>query len=338
MVKRRRANKKPGFFGRAFRSLFSIVILSAFVIGIALFVRELSDVNSGIISRFATPLLSQLGLSGDAAGDVAGDFVQRVSQTKLSTQNKQSIQDTVNAEENYNSNDNRTLLFSVGLIADTGDENEMLRKAIGQAEAAGAEYIIHLGDLTAWGDMKSLLAARDVLNTATVNWYVIPGDHDLAESVGRNNFTQVFGEPNESVTINGKNILLFDNSANFTPIESASLNWLTAELKEADIVILSQPIYHPVNPRVMGMFEGVEDTEVRAQANFMLKEIQNSGVTAIIAADHHKSSESPDPVRSSLTHYVVGAAAVDRNLQRPRFSMLKVFANGEVEVDDVVIE
>ncbi len=338
-MQKRGREKKRGLFGRLFRSLFSIVILSAFVIAIALLVKQMSSFNSIAVSKYTSPVLNKLGFSGDAAGVVAGEFVERLAHTKINSQQNKELPQVAAVQTEKTSSDRKSeRLFSVALIADSGDENDMLEKAINKAEEAGVDYIVHMGDATAWGDIKSLEAAKSVLNSASVEWYIIPGDHDLADSVGADNFIQVFGETNSMFEVQGKTFLLLDNSANFTPISEESLNWQLSNIKKSDFVIMSQPIYHPVNPRVMGVFDGKIDKKVKSQAEVLLEAVRDSKVEAIFAADHHKSSENKDPVRNSLTHHVVGSVATQRNLQRPRFSILHVYATGDYGVEEVILE
>jgi hypothetical protein len=118
--------------------------------------------------------------------------------------------------------------------------------------------------------------------------------------------------------------------------------WFKGELKDADFVLLSQPIYHPKNNIVMGVVKGEEVADVLAQSKEILDLIQKSNVMAVIAADQHMSSQNPDPVRDSLSHIVVGAVTKTHdgiiNLQTPKFAVLSVYDDGTYNVADVPLD
>ena len=85
MLKRRQSDKGSQLTGRLFRSVVSIVVLTAFVLFISLFVRELSDFNVSKAVKYAKPLLARLHIKIDEEqiGQVAGEFAQRISQTNI---------------------------------------------------------------------------------------------------------------------------------------------------------------------------------------------------------------------------------------------------------------
>ena len=175
------------------------------------------------------------------------------------------------------------------------------------------------------------------MDDSGLTYYALPGDRDLYDTVGQQAFLDVFGVNYHSVGIGGKKFVLLDNSANFTIVLGNLIDWFVREVADADFVLLSQPLYHPSNDKVMGVVDGEEDAAVRKQALELLDVIRASPVVAVVAGDHHMSSTSPDPVDTQLTHYVVGAITRERNLQPPRFGVLTIFTDGDYEVKDVVL-
>jgi hypothetical protein len=83
---------------------------------------------------------------------------------------------------------------------------------------------------------------------------------------------------------------------------------------------------------------------VLEQRNELLAMIRSSNVLAVIAGDHHKSSEISDSERASLTHHVVGAITGVVNeypqsvIQDPRFSILTVYDDRSFQLEDIILD
>lgn len=353
MVFKRRRKRKNSFFRRAFRSTFAIIILTAFVFGISLFVKELSSLaqDSNKVGRLAAPLLAQLGLPQEDAGQVAGEFVERFSQTGLVKNDVSSLDSTSNNATNdanegnkeFSTASNKSIkdsskkLFSIALFAESEDDIDNLQLAIDKAISLDVDYIVHLGDLTQWGDVESLTTIKKVLSESGISWYAVPGDLDLGQSVGTSNFLSVFNTNYTMLTLKDINILVLDNSANYTPLDEERFTWFLNNIKKADFVMFSQPLYHPTNPKVMGIVDGETQEDVYNQKNILLSEIRKYDIKAIFAADQHMASKSADEEKENLFHYVVGALAKRRNLQTPRFSVLTVFEDGAYDVSEIIL-
>jgi len=238
-------------------------------------------------------------------------------------------------------------VLTIGLIADSEGDHESLEKALSGLGDRNVDAVFFLGDLTQYGDLDSLRTVKDILDRSGLEILVIPGDHDLAASAdegdlsGRKNFTEVFEHNIHLYEKGGYTFMLFDNSPNFSKVSEEDLEWFEDSLDRADFVMLSQPLYHPTNPRIMGMFEGDVVSTVRAQAEEMLTNIRESKVRAIIAADQHFFSKNIDPERSSLSHIVVGALISNkssfRNPQSSRYAILRIYKSGNYKVEEVVL-
>ena len=346
--KRRSKNSGPGFFRRMIRSIFSIVVLSALILGITIFMRELSGVDVDKIAYLA----GLAGLDQQKAGEVAGEFAKRVSNTDVGLDTSIS-QDVSNQNETVGGSDiisssntrvaeNSTAIVKVAVFADSHSDLNNLQKAIDLAKDNNVDAVFHLGDHTNLGVLSSLEDSKKIMDASELNYYAVPGDRDLYDSVGSDNFTATYGTNFHSITINGYKFVALDNSANYTTIPSNVLVRFQQELQDADFVLLSQPLYHP-STKVMGVTDGEEVPEVREQALEILGYIRDSNVKAIIAAEQHISSETTDSVDLQLKHIVVGAITETINdrpqriLQTPRFSILNITEEGDYYIKQIVL-
>src|SRR3989344_3405791 len=318
-MKKRDKSNKSSVLGKLLRPIISIIVLTALVLGIALFVKEISTMSYKRVISITAPLLAKVGLSSDKAGEVAGEFIKRASDTDINIGN--IIKDTSDPIKNSKS------AVTVAIFSDPHSDNLDLLKAISKTKDLSVDAIFHLGDHTDLGVITKLEEAKKILDESDLKYYTIPGDHDLWQSVGVGNFAQVFGDNFHSITLKGVKFVMLDNSANYTVIDAKLTAWFTEEVKNADFVLLSQPLYHPTFNRIMGVVDGEDVIKVKDQALEILNLIRQSKVKAIIAGDQHGSSISIDTQRSTLSHIVIGAITSERNLQSPRFSVIRVYAD-----------
>ncbi len=379
---KRRYRKKEsllsGFIKRAVRAGLSIVVLSAFVLGIAFFVKQVATFNTDKFASLSKPYASKIGLEEQQIGEVAGEFIKRltdidienmldgVSTSKLEGEKEEEKQ------EGQNSNAPQPAdvvplgkqVLSFAIVADSHVANDKqdyinnkdhLNVALSKAKELGVGGVIHVGDITNWGVLSDLKEAKKYLDESELKYYALPGDRDLAQAVGNSAFVDVFGKGNQTFELNGYKFVLLDNSANYTLIPKEDMDWFANQVTDADFVILSQPLYTEglvlFNYLYMGSSEELPENEslvekqrqVKVQRDILLEQIQNSNVKAVVAGDHHKSSQLTDGVRPSLTHYVCGALTetiseyAQSVLQSQRFCNLKVFENGSFVVEDILL-
>lgn len=341
---------KAEFATRAVRSVSAVVILTALVLGISYFVRELSTLDPTKLVRVSAPILAKVGVSEEKAGEVAGKFAKRIGETNIGFPDKdvdeedlvseddENVESDESNEEDIVAAESERELFSVAILADSHNDNERLTKALERAEELSVSAVFHIGDLTDLGITENLRDAKKTLDESATKYYAIPGDRDLWQSVGPDNFTEVFGKNYYKVTLDGYKFVILDNSANYTVVEEELIEWFGEEVEDADFVLLAQPLYHPTNDKVMGNVNDETVADVREQAIEILTSIRESDVKAIFAADHHKFSESADPEDEDLVHFVMGAITEERNLQTPRLAVLKVFDGGDYEVEQIVLD
>ena len=356
----RRVKKRVVFF-RFVRSIIAITILSSLILVITLVVKETESLTPEKIGKITTPLLARLRIkvSEEEVSKFAGNLAQRFSNTNLSSGNP-SGDGVIEGDSTsiFASNDNKNKIFSIAILADVQQDFINLEKALNLIGQDNYSKIFILGDMTDYGDKEALSTVKESIDTFGFEYYAIPGDHDIAESLDTSNFNSVFGNNHYLIEVLGKRFLLLDNSANYTPIEPSLISWFEESIKGVDFVVLSQPLYveglnPPFNSIYMGSTqipptsEDLKDKQeaVRDQGKSILELIRKEkSVKAIFAGDHHKSSEIIDPIRDTLTHYTVGAVSSTVReypqslIQTSRFSKLVVFEDGSYDVSDVILD
>ncbi len=333
-------NRNPGFLRRSFRSLLSITVLSALVLSISYFIKYVSTLDTETALNYTAPLLGRLGIDKESVGEVAGKVSVRVSQ---------DIEELNGAAPFVEANTDPVVvkqdsLLKIAVLADSHDDSVNLASALDLASKNNANLIFHLGDITNLGLIEDLEKAKELLEASTAPYFALPGDRDLWQSVGTQNFLEVFESDFHTVTFNGINLVLLNNSATYTPISQETLDAFASALLNADFVFLSQPLYHPLNSKSMGYdAEGEIVQELYDQAQSILTLVRASNVKAVISAEHHISSNYSDPVKPELRHITVGAVTSTVNnrpqrlLQSPRFSILNVFEDRSFKMEEIIL-
>lgn len=342
--KRSSSRKKSHSPFSLIKSVLAMVVLTAFVLALSFFIRELSTTTPTRLIDLSSPVLSRLGVTEDEAGQVAGEFIKRIGETSIKESAKEvSVTVPITPE----SSSDKVALLRVALMSDSENDTITTKKALNILKEENIKNFFYLGDLTNWGDLNSLTTMKGFFDESGVNYYVLAGDHDLAASVqqgdtlGLNNFKSVFGNNFHSVTISGKKFVLLGNGANHSLIDSETITWFKQELVDADFVILAQPLYHPTNSRVMGYTDGEVDQLVKEQALELLNLIRASDVNIIFSADQHLSSENKDPIKNDLLHVVIGALISNstqlRNPQTPRFTIFTLYEDDTYKIEDKIL-
>lgn len=234
------------------------------------------------------------------------------------------------------------LLFTFGLLADSHSDNELLKKALEQM--GEVKFVIGLGDYTDVGTLEELQNAKKIFDEGKIRYFVIPGDHDLWDSRDKQkqptaNFSQVFGPPWQSFEFEGVGFLLLDNSDNYRGFGDTQIQRLEEELerfKKSNIrfvlAFVHEPLSHPSSDHIMGRVE----SNLKDQAQNVIKILKTGGVKKVFAGDIHFFSQYNEP-SVSLPMTTVGAVSTQRNSQSPRFARVGVFEDGTTLVEDVEI-
>jgi len=331
--------RKRSFLFKFFSSLVAVVSISALILLITVIISEISNpdksIKNGIMSKFFTRYSSF-----DNSASKVSNIIESVGG---------ELAPVINKSE---------LLFKICVFSDIHEDEENLKKSMGKISEIGCEKIFVIGDVTNYGDVNSLKKIRNILEGYGIDYYAIPGDHDIAESMSVENFNSVFGINYHILEHKGVWFMMIDNSPNFTEIGDSQMNWIERNIGKADFVVLSQPLYveglnPPFNSTYMGSMLAVPESDdmkekqakVREQGEFLLDMIRkNTSIKATIAGEHHRSSKIEDSVRLGLVHHVLGAVTSTVNdfpqtaIQTSRFSVLSVYKDGNYMLDDVLID
>ena len=333
------------------RSGFAIVILTALVLGISYLVREISTFPpqklialASLSNPFFDKLANKTGIDKekiDQAGAVAGRFVERVNEAGKVIKDKAgdgavarspTISESTTAPQPL-----PNAALRAAIVADIHDDLDNFNKALDKIQELGITTVFLLGDETNLGVLENLQSVKNALDARGLNYYAIPGDHDLWKTSGPQNFLQIFGSDFHALALKDSGdvkFVILNNSANYSVIPDETITKFEKEIANASFILLAQPLYHPSGAG-MGIVNDEEITKVRKQAEGLLSPIRASNVKAVIAADLHSSSRHPDPEKPSLEHIVVGAVAAERNLQTPRFSVLSLLPDGSYALTDL---
>jgi len=354
--KRARRKKRISFIQRFFRTVIAVVILSAFILGLSLLVKNAAHLDPYKAAEMAGPLLERIGISKETAGQVAGSFAERVLKTNIAPSESfkeevggltgKSFKKTGSLSESEGAATSRTVILKTALMADSHNNDENLRKALIAAKAAGVDVVFYLGDYTDFGVKDKLVEAKNIMDESGLLYYSLPGDRDLDINdmpvATHQNYFDVFGQPRVSVTIGDIKFVLLNNSANYTVIDKDIIGQFIEELEGADYVLLAQPLYHPLasyGKPVMGLVKGEVVADVKEQADELLNAIRDSDVKAIFAADQHSFSEYPDEADSGLEHVVLGPITDARAEQKKTsITLLVVYDDGSYSIEEAYLE
>ncbi len=355
--------KRKSFFFRFIRFVISVIVISAFLLAISVLIKSASNLDSvnisGATNNVQKSIVGSSVISGKDINSTINWFISSInipdfSFKKLFGMLVRSAAKKVISTDSTNKN----VLFHVCILADIHQDTENLSKALNKSKDLGCAKLFIIGDLTNYGDVASLQGVKDSLDLFETEYYVIPGDHDLAQSVSVSNFNKVFGSDYQLVDLSGVKFLMADNSANYTIMDSKQMAWLQSNIVGADYVLLSQPLYvEGLNPPFNQIFMGSTRTPltdptliekqqaVKDQGKLLLDLIEKTtSIKAVFAGEHHRSSELTDPVRADLKHIVIGAVSstVDNYpqsvIQTSRFSLLKIFEDKTYSIEDVTID
>lgn len=240
---------------------------------------------------------------------------------------------------------NAPVIFKYAILADSHKDSENLRKAINQARAEGAEFIVGMGDFSDVGTIEELQATKRAFEGGGIPFYLTAGDHDLWDSRDKKrpaeqNFTEIFGTPYQSFSFKGARFIIVFNSDNYVGLDSVQLKWVEDEVDRNDqekpkvtFAFASTPFYHPSSDHVMGK----ETPKLKNQAEHLTSIMQKGGVDEVFFADTHFATRYTEP-KTNLKMMTVGAVTSIKNPQAPRFVMVDVADDGSYNIREVEIK
>ena len=305
------------------RTLFSFVIIFCIIYAIGYLLSFFS--KSSLQSFIPDSLLST---------EVAGKSIRDLQTTITGGTKKAS---TVS-----DASESKVLKLKIAILADSHADDENLKKALDKAKSMDVSTVFFLGDYTRVGAKSELEAAKKVMDASSLPYYSIPGDHDIAQG-STANFTEVFGDRYQSLSVKGVTFILLDNSddngENAMGVDTIQMAWFKKELSNLQtdapaILLTANPLYGKSGFRLMG--DG--SSALKAESDELLALIRKSEIKVVVAGDSHLSSRSQDPEKKGLEHIVVGALLTgDTNLQTPRFDVMEIYDDGSYSIEEVIL-
>ena len=335
---RKYSRKKPAIL-KFFNTVLAVIVISALLLGIIIIISKISSTDnitkSGKMSKIFTLFSSKIQNSEN-------NEIGEVNQEEISGS------DFIN----------KLALFKICIISDIHQDLENLKKTGEKIKTSGCDKMFIIGDLTNYGDVESLKNVRDIVNTFGIEYYAIPGDHDIADSLNSDNFNKVFGINYHIMEYEGVRFMLIDNSPNFTEISKTQMIWIQKNVGNVDFIVISQPLFTqglnpPFDVTYMGsMLNTPQDDDIKEKQQLVKNQGQelldlirkNKQIKAIFAGEHHRSSKIEDSDRGGLFHYVVGAVTGTVNdlpqsaIQTSRFSVISIYEGKGYSVEDVLID
>lgn len=235
--------------------------------------------------------------------------------------------------------------FTFLIVSDSHNDNVNLSKALAQSKQYNPSFIVGLGDYTQVGTIEELKNAKKEFDLSGVRYFLVPGDHDLWDSrdKGRDpgtNFKQVFGLTYQSFVYNGYDFILINNADNYIGISDEQNAWILATLQKSKeqknkgiFVMMQEPLYHPSSDHVMGK----TNPKIQSQAKALIYLFKENAVKTIFAGDVHFFAKYKDP-GTDLDMVASGAVTSSPNVQAPRYTIVNIYSNGEVDISDVEIK
>lgn len=232
------------------------------------------------------------------------------------------------------------ILYSFAIVSDSHVNYSALESAINMTKNVQDEYkirfIIHLGDLSDLGTLQELTQSKAILDSASVPYYVLPGDRDIFDNSQEELYSEstIFydlysGRICKDQLLSEYKVSCLINPYNYTLIPTETLEFTLKDINNSNIVLTSQPLYNPSTNLYMGFFSD----DVLAQAKQVLDVLHQSGVVAVISGDAHFFSFYTDPSYPTTTYYTAGALTDQRNIQKPNFLIVSVFEDYTLKVN-----
>lgn len=207
----------------------------------------------------------------------------------------------------------------IAVMADVHDDDEELKIMLNKAKSSGVEMVIIAGDLTNEGKRSELTKIKKVLDSVTLKYAVVPGNHEYDLDL----FKDVFGKNYQSLKIGEVKLILIDNSY-WKGFDEMQKNWIESEVKECKVFICVAIMHKPLNNILSTHVMGENNIKATDEALWLRELLISSGVKQIEAGHlHYASSYELEGIRTDI----VGAMSRNRNNQSPRYTELMIGRN-----------
>jgi predicted phosphodiesterase len=178
----------------------------------------------------------------------------------------------------------REVTFAV--LGDTGD-SAIFSAALRLAASAGADFLIHVGDLIYRDEQIANIAT--ILATSPLPVFVVRGNHDYRSPV-RISFMHRLAPPYYSFQMGGATFIILDNGADYLPTfwrRSTQYRWLTDALRVArDGPLFVAMHIPPFDPRTGPQQAPMHD---KSFAQRLMRDFVRAGVDAVLTGHVHAS-------------------------------------------------
>lgn len=222
---------------------------------------------------------------------------------------------------------------SFAVMADVHNDWVEFEQALAVAKEKEPEFVIVAGDLTNLGKREELEKAKETLDKANLNYFVIPGNHDLwfGNKIKADVFNEVFGNRFQSFKKDKIKFILIDNGS-YSGLREDQFEWLKNEVAECRIFYCLAFAHMPLNHGTSEHIMGEDDVKAASDAANLVKLFVSSGVKKLFAGHlHYQTSYTLDGLETTL----VGAITRDRSYQIPRFMMVE--KTGEELKQEVIL-
>lgn len=346
----RRKQKRSSFIPFViFRMILSLTMFALLFGGGYYAFRYFSGVDPLKIAP-QTAFLSVIATNKDAS-QLFDKLISQLNLPKISLSQHTQIQGVAVDQPRPKPTPKPATLFKFVLVADSHNENDYLSKALAQAKAAGASFVIGLGDYSDTGTVDELKKVKNSFDQAGLRYYLTAGDHDLWDSRNRNlpattDFSNLFGSPFQSFSYQGVKFIMVYNADNYDGLNKDQFDWLKTTFEQMErvggtsdapdkltLAFTDEPLYHPVSDHMMGKV----NPKLLTQAKDLIKMFKENGVAEVFAGDIHFFSQYTDP-DSGLKMTTVGAVTSQRNVQNPRFAIVTIYSDYSYSVEDIEIK
>lgn len=251
-------------------------------------------------------------------------------------------------------------LVSFAVIGDPESDIENLNKALEIIKQKELQFVIIVGDLTEVGTPEQFEAIKKALEKSKVEYYVIPGNHDLwygrKQCMGQEEeefcsnvltYRQYFSQNYYAENIHDLQFVFLDNGDEWLGLGRAQLDWLRhflldkKEFKEGQLdqkylVFSHIPLHHPESDYVVGYHK----KELRQEARDLLTEFCDHPPFALFFGHLHHTNDYEYKCKNGnqLKMYIAGSVNDKRNWQLPRFLKVDLYEGGRLKIEEIELQ
>jgi len=176
------------------------------------------------------------------------------------------------------------LRFAV--VGDTHGHFDILQNVAARAENRQAAFLLHTGDITENATAEEFARLGEIRATASIPWYVAPGNHDRFDGAV-NRFAVQFGRLPRAESFGRYRLVVLDNSDRQAGFSADTLRWLRSDLADHPEQIYVIAYHRPFGLPLSTIF-GDDETPASSAANQeFLKTLVGQRIAAIFSGHLH---------------------------------------------------